>query len=150
MKAAALRLTVQQANDIKREPVAIPEWGLSGEDAIIVKGLTGAEREEYEQSCLKPGEAGQPSEVIYKDMKIKLVIRSCYDHEDKRIFMDSDASWLGEKSAMSLQRLYNVAAKLSALSAEDVKELAKNSVSVQGVASVSVSPLPSDAPLENS
>lgn len=150
MKAAALRLRVQQAGDIKREPVAVPEWGLIGPDAIIVKGLTGTEREEYEQSCLKPGKAGQASEVVYKFMKIKLVIRCCYDREGIQIFSDDDAAWLGEKSAMSIQRLYNVAARLSALSAEDVDELAKNSVSVPGAGSVSVSPLPSDALSENS
>jgi hypothetical protein len=150
MKAKAMRLIAQQASDIKSETVEVPEWELVGENAVIVKSLSGREREEYEQSCLKPGKPGRASEIIYKDMKVKLVLLCCFDSEGARIFLDGDESWLGEKSAMALQRLYNVAAKLSALTAEDVDELAKNSESVQGAGSTSGLPLPSGAQSENS
>lgn len=149
MNAKAMRLMAQQASDIKSETVEIPEWDLIGENAVRIKGLTGREREEYEQSCLKPGKPGRASEIIYKDMKIKLVML-CAFSGNERVFMDGDESWLGEKSATALQKLYNVAAKLSALSAEDVDELVKNSKSVQGADSCSVSPMPSDALSENS
>jgi flavoprotein len=54
------------------------------------------------------------------------------------LFSDSDVAALGSKSSRSVQRVFNVAQKLSGLSDEDIDELAKNSESDPDDSSTSV------------
>jgi hypothetical protein len=49
------------------------------------------------------------------------------DEEGNRLFSDADVKLLGQKSAAALDKLFEVAQKLSGLKDEDVEELAKNS-----------------------
>jgi hypothetical protein len=150
LKRGAIRSRIVEAKDLREELVEVPEWGLTGDEAIRVRGLTGAGRDEFEESCLKRGKPGQASEFTAHNLRAKLVSRCVVDEDGLRVLSDEDVEWLGGKSAAALSRIYDVAAKLSRIGPDDVEDLLKNSARVQGVSSVSDLPLPSDAQSANS
>jgi hypothetical protein len=113
---------ILHAQDAQQEVVQVPEWGGS----IIVRGLSGAERDRFEASVLQTNKRGD-REVNLRNMRAKLAVLSCVDDSGQRLFQDSDVAVIGEKSASALQRIYDVAAKLSGISKDDAEELAKNS-----------------------
>jgi hypothetical protein len=114
------REEILAAADILSETVTVPEWG----GTIIVRGLTGEERDEFEASCIRG--KGRKTEVNYRNARAKLVVRSCYKPDGSRLFEEEDAPKLGKKGAAALSRVYEVAARLSGLTEDDLDELAKN------------------------
>ena len=106
--------------DIKREVVQIPEWG----GAVTVQGLTGDERDDFEATCVKG--RGKKTEVNLRNFRAKLVARSCIQEDGSRLFSDDDAAALGKKSGAAINRVFEVASRLSGLTDEDLEELAKN------------------------
>jgi hypothetical protein len=145
MKAAEIRAKIQRVRDIKQESVPTPEWADEGIESVNVRGLSGYQRDEFEDSCLKRGKAGQAAEFNANNLRAKMVIRCVVDDDGDLVFHEDDLIWLGNKSASALSRIYDVAARLSRIGAEDLDELLKNSARVQGDGSSSVSHLPSDA-----
>ena len=104
----AIMLTRDQIlkiDDIKTEEVNIPEWG----DSVKVRGLTGTERDAWEESILE--QKGKNTKVKLKNARAKLVSLSVVDEEGNRIFSDGDVEALGKKSAAALDRIYEVAWK---------------------------------------
>ena len=63
--------------------------------------------------------------VDLKNVRAKLVARSVVDESGARVFDDADVLKLSDKSAAGLQRVFEVAQRLSGLSDEDVDELVK-------------------------
>lgn len=112
---------ILSVNDIVIETVAVPEWG--GE--VCVRGLTGSERDNFESSVVEL--RGKSQHVNMKNVRAKLAALSICDEKGERVFTDGDVLELSKKSAVALQRVFDVAARLSGLSADDVKSLAKNS-----------------------
>jgi len=108
------------AQDLSRELVEVPEWGGS----VWVRALTGGERDDFEASCLTT--KGKSSELNYRNMRAKLVVRTAVTEAGERVFTDADVEALTQKSASALDRLFSVASRLSALSRTDVEELTKN------------------------
>lgn len=106
--------------DIHTESVDVPEWG----GALTVRGLTGDERDDFEAACIRG--KGRKTEFNLRNARAKLVVRSCVDATGARLFSDEDAAQLGKKSAAALSRVYEVAARLSGLTDEDMEELTKN------------------------
>lgn len=114
------RDAILQAQDLPTERVEVPEWG--GE--VIVRGLTAAERDQFEQSIVEA--RGKDTRVNLRNIRAKLVALCVVDEEGKRLFKDEDAELLGRKSAVALNRIFEVAQRLSGLRPEDVEELAGN------------------------
>lgn len=114
------REQILQANDIITEEVPVPEWGAS----VLVRGMTGAERDDFEASVLE--QRGQKFHVKLKNARARLVALTVVDETGQRIFSDDDVAALGKKNAAALNRVYEVAARLSGITDEDVDELAKN------------------------
>ncbi len=149
------RDSILKAEDLETEEVDVPEWG----GAVLVRALSGTERDSYEASCMQERPVldarGKPvkgrTEMVrtLANVRAKLVVRSIVDGDGKRLFTDADASALGEKSAAALDRVFEVAARLSRLSDEDIEELAGNSEAAQSGDSPSTSPGTSDAPSES-
>lgn len=108
------------AEDRKSEDVPVPEWG--GE--VRVRALSGAERDEYEAYIVTVTASGQ-KRVNLKNLRGRLVSLACVDGEGNRLFSDEDALALGDKSAAALERVFDVARRLSGLSDSDVEELAE-------------------------
>jgi len=66
------------------------------------------------------------------------------------VFTQQDVAALGELSAAALDRVFDVASRLSGLNPEDVEAMTKNSGAAPGGGSSSASPATSAAPSQNS
>lgn len=119
LRVMLTRDMILTAKDIVTEEVDVPEWG----GTILVRALSGAQRDAFDRSLIEV--RGKKSEVIWANVRAKLVVRSCVDSEGNRIFTDADAVSLGRKSAAPLDRVFKVAQRLSGLTDEDVEELAE-------------------------
>lgn len=105
------------ADDLKTKDVEVPEWGGS----VRVRQMTGNERDELEASIQAGGE--KPD---LKGFRARLVAASAIDEAGQLMFTKADVEKLGEKSAAALDRVADAASSLSAMSAEDIKELTEN------------------------
>jgi hypothetical protein len=120
------------ALDLPEEDLAVPEWG----GTVRVRGLTGAERDAFESSVITG--KGKDRDVNLKNLRAKLVAKSLVDESGKSLFGEADVAALGNKSAIALNRVFELAQKLSGLTSEDVEELSKNSEGAQSDGSASV------------
>lgn len=111
---------ILKAQDLPTERVFVSEW--NGE--VIVRGLTAAERDAFEQSIVET--RGKNTRMNLRNIRAKLVAMTVVDEQGNRIFSDEDAELLGKKSAAALDRIFSVAQRLSGLRPEDVEELAGN------------------------
>jgi len=118
--------------DIETEEVEVPEWGGS----VFVKGLSGKERDEYQVSIMQKN--GKNYDVNFKNATVKLVVACVVDKEGKRLFETADIDILSSKSGKALNRLYEVATRVSGLSPDDVDELVKNSEAIPSDSSTSL------------
>lgn len=119
------REDILAVQDIQREEVPVPEWKIKNVDLVLVQGLSGKERDELEASMIVG--KGKNANVNLKNLRAKVVARSIVGEDGKRIFTDADIPALSEKSAIALNRVYEVAQRLSGITQEDVDELTKNS-----------------------
>ena len=110
---------ILEAQDIETEEVAVPEWG----GAVYVKGMTGTERDSFEASIVQ--QRGKNASVNMANIRAKLAAWTICDEKGERLFTDKDAVKLGKKSASALQRVFDVAQRLSGISGDDVEELAE-------------------------
>lgn len=117
--------------DLQTEDVYIPEWGAY----VRVRGLTARERDEWEDSCLT--QKGKNTTINVRNLRTKLVVRTVVDADGKRVFSNGDAEALGEKSGAAVDRIYEVATRLSGVSERDAEELAGNSGTGQDAGSPS-------------
>ena len=108
------------AADIVTEEVHVPEW----DGSVLVRGLTGAQRDEFELSLVE--QHGRKQVWHREDVRAKLLVLSIVDEEGNRLFSEGDIQALSQKSASALERLFNVSRRLSGLSDTDVAELSKN------------------------
>jgi hypothetical protein len=110
------------AEDLETRDVPVPEWG----GTVRLKALSGRERDAYEASCMQDrGKQGMVRNLL--NVRAKLVARAIVDDKGERVFADTDANALGQKSAAALDRLFEIAAEMSRLSEDDMEELAGNS-----------------------
>jgi len=110
---------ILKVSDISIEEVDVPEWGGS----VFVKGMTGTERDAFESSIVQ--QRGKNSSVNMSNIRAKLSAQTICDEAGERLFTDADVKALGKKSATALQRVFDVAQRLSGISGDDVEELAK-------------------------
>lgn len=107
-------------DDANTRDVYVKEW-----DAwVTVKSLTGAERDEFEESIVDV--QGERRRVIMRNIRAKLVARTVIDQEGNRLFTNADVEKLGNKNASALDKLFSVAQELSGLSNDDVEQMAQN------------------------
>jgi len=123
------REQILAATQLPEETVAVPEWGGS----VIVRGLTGAQRDHYESTLLI--QRGTSREFNLRNARAKLVAMVCVDEAGKKLFTGADVEALGQLSAAALNRVWDAGRRLSGLGDEDVEELVKNSESDPSVAS---------------
>ena len=109
--------TILEAEDLKREPVEVPEWG----GRVFVRTMTGAERDAWEAQVFKGD-----GEVDRKNFRARLLVRTIVGETGDRIFADNQADALGRKSFAVLDRLFRVAQRLNGIGADAEDELEKN------------------------
>jgi hypothetical protein len=144
-----IRSLILAADDIKREPVECPEWGMT----VIVQGASGTDRDAFEASMrqYRPNRKGGMDLVITQEnSRARLLVKCIVDEDGNRVFAEADANALGAKNGAVLDRLWDVASRLSGISEEDVEELMGNSDAAPSGDSSSDSPVSSDAPSLNS
>ena len=106
------------ADDRGTEPVDVPEWG----GKVLVRGMTGKDRADYIASTVLI--RGKQTAPDMSNMQAKLVARCIVGDDGARLFADQDIEALGEKSAAALERVFEVASKLSGLTDDDLETLA--------------------------
>lgn len=116
---ALTRDAILAAKDIKIEEVSVPEWG----GKIYVKGMTGAERDRFESSLIEI--RGKKQTTNLSNTRAKLAALTVCEKNGILLFTEADVHALGEKAAAPLNRIFEVARRLSGLSDEDVAELTK-------------------------
>lgn len=112
---------ILECSDIKSELVKIPEW--SGE--VTVKGLTLAEKDVWTDSIMQDGEANVEGATA------KLCIMCMRDDKGEMLFSLDDVPAIQAKSAAALDRVFQVAQRLSGIGQEDIEETVKNSGKTQ-------------------
>lgn len=128
-------LTADQIFDVddsKVDRVAVPEW----RGSVMIKGLSGAERDEYEATIIEQDRKGNVRTRL-ANARAKLVVAAAVDKNGNQLFDDADVKRLGRKSAKALQRVYDKAAELAGLKDEDLEELVGNSDADQSDSSTS-------------
>lgn len=116
---------ILSAIDIRIVQVEVPEWGGS----VYVRALTGAQRDQYEESLIRwRATKGKQvaATVALGNARAKLVSLALVNEDGEPLFTDRDVAALGEKSAAALERVFDVAAKLSGLQPGDVAELTQS------------------------
>ncbi|CAJ8906377.1 hypothetical protein ISF62_18215 [Burkholderia pseudomallei] len=127
------------SSDLTTETVDVPEWG----GAVIIRTMTGTQRDAYEASLMKRGPTGA-YEVDTVNMRAKLIAYTAVDDAGALLFDSAaDVAELAGKNAAALERLFVVAQRLNGLAATSTADAEKNSGSGQDGGSTSASPQPS-------
>jgi len=121
------RDAILAAQDLKREEVAVPEWGGS----VLVRTMTGAERDAWEQSLANGGK------IDVSNVRARLVAACTIDESGALLFSAADAQALGAKSGSALERVAKVAQRLNAITEEALEEARGNSSAAPSGASTS-------------
>lgn len=109
------------ADDLKSEVIPVPEWG--GDVRISV--MSGAARDAYESSIISVNDKGESSRNL-DNIRAKMVGATIVDDQGERLFSDKEIAQLGKKSSRALDRCFEVAQRLNAVTDDDLEELAKN------------------------
>ena len=129
------REAILAAQDTVLEVVAVPEWG----GDVTVRSLTGAERDWLESQIVH--REGKTVTTNLENLRAKLAAMTLCDAEGQRLFTEQDITALAAKSAAALDRVFQVAARLSALREEDLAEAARSFAPARN------GDLPSDSPV---
>ena len=127
-----IRDAILSSNDLPSEKVECPEWG----QTLQVRTMTGAEREDFETVVQRA--SSSKGGLDLRGLKIKLVTLTLCTEDGELLFDATDQIVLNGKSAMVIDRIFQVSQRLSGLTNEDAEEMVKNSDSGQAAASGSV------------
>jgi hypothetical protein len=109
---------VLAADDRKWEDVPVPEWG----GTVRLLGMSGTERNAYQSSLVVLGHDGKPQRMNMADQLAKLVAKCLVDENWERLFSDKEIKALGAKNGAVLERLGQIAQRLSGLRKEDLED----------------------------
>lgn len=127
---ALTREQILAAIDVKIEAVDVPEWN----GAVYVRNLSGKARDAFESSRYRltdPGTGKQKVELNQNNTRAALLSASICDEAGVLQFNVNDIDALGEKNGAVLDRLFDVAQRLSGLRGKDTEDRLKNSVTAQ-------------------
>lgn len=104
----SLRDQILASDDIAKQLVEVPEWGLT----VEVRGMTGADR----SSILANALDSQTGLVDFRVMYPEIVIAAVYDPETgERVFTANDRDAILTKSATALDKVAQVAMSVGGL-----------------------------------
>lgn len=101
------------------ERVDLPE--LSGH--VFVRGMSGVERDAWERSLVTG--RGKRRDFNLDNVRARLAVRCLCDEQGTRLFGDEDAAVLGDLRVDTLNKVFEVAQRLSGVSDQDVDDLGK-------------------------
>jgi len=108
------------------EDVYVSEWG----KWYRVRGLTGIERDQYESSITITERDGS-ERINVKNARPKLLVVSVVDANDQLLFSMSDVPQLAKQPAAAIQKVFDVARRISGLSTEVSREIDQAFASAQ-------------------
>jgi len=111
------KAAILAAVDRKTEDVEVPEWG----GAVRLRTISGSERDQFEASVRSAN-----GKMNLSNVRARLVSLAAVDEKGERMFSNGDVAALGEKSAVALDRVFDVAMQLAGMRPEDVDELTEN------------------------
>lgn len=133
---------ILDSDDLAKEKVLTPEWGPAttpvSERFVFVRALSGGERDQFEASMSPQGDDGERN---LANLRARLCALSLCDDGGAPLFTFAEVEQLGKKSAAVLDRLFDVARRLSGISTKDEEVLLKNSGGEPAAASGSGSPV---------
>lgn len=122
---SGLRDQIVAADDLPFEDHPVPEWG---NIKVRVRGLTGTQRDAYEARIVAVKQGGKDVELRLANFRARLVVKCLLDPEtNERIFSDDEVGVLGSKSGAVLDRLHDVAHRLSGMDDEATARAEGNS-----------------------
>lgn len=131
------REAILAAQDLPVEDVDVPEWG----GTVTVRTLTGSERSVYQEAMIRVSADGRERSVVLRDADVRLAALSMIDRESgQHLFSADEVDLLGGKSARALNRVVEVAQRLSGLTARDMEELTQGFAGTPNADSSSGSP----------
>lgn len=104
------KTSILNALDLKREVVPCPEWG----GDVTIQEMNALDRDRLRQEIFT-----QEGEIDTVNQAAKVLVRCIVGADGGRLFSDSDATSLGQKSAVVIQRLFAVAQKLNKIAVDD-------------------------------
>jgi hypothetical protein len=111
---------ILDADDLPWEDVEVPEWG----GTVRVRGMSGTDRDRFEAAMLSKDMRSVSKESALERYRARLAAACIVDENGQRMFRsDAEIKRLGEKSAQALQRVCDVASRLSGLTDADQEEL---------------------------
>ncbi|WP_306186976.1 hypothetical protein [Streptomyces sp. MK5] len=111
---------ILDADDLPWEDVDVPEWG----GTVRVRGMSGTDRDKFEAAMLSKDMQSVSKDTALERYRARLAAACLVDENGRRMFRsDAEIKRLGEKSAQALQRVVDVASRLSGLTQEDQDEL---------------------------
>jgi hypothetical protein len=115
---------ILSAQDLKYEDVEVPEWG----GTVRVKELSAGERDQFEALTTKITFRNnkQEFEPTLENIRAKLVALSVVDENGNNLFTTADVKELAKKSASAMNRICEVASRLSGLGDEQTQAALKN------------------------
>jgi hypothetical protein len=136
---ALTRDDILTADDIRIEPVEVPEWG----GRVYVRTLTGLQREKYVESIRKVTGHGKKQlvEINIQKSGAKLAAQTICDDKGKLLFTEADIPGLANKSSRALQRVIDASAELNGLD-DEAEEDAKNELASREVSADSTTDSP--------
>lgn len=144
------RDAILKAVTLKTEEVRVPEWASpeTGADVVLVRELRGRERDEWEASTVV--QRGSQTVRDSANVRAKLAAWTIVGEDLEPLFTQRDVAALGELSAAALDRVWDVAVRLSGLNPGAAEEAGKASGEVPSEDSASGSPSVSAAPSPSS
>lgn len=109
-------------DDFQREEVEVPEWGGA---VIIMRGLSGDERDAFEASNTVGNGAARSLNLV--GIRARLVQKCAITPSGESLFTADQVEALGAKNGAVLDRLFDVARKLSGMMPDAVTVTAGNS-----------------------
>ena len=106
----------------QKEDVPVPELGNGA--VIPVWGLTPRERTEFEDRISRSSKGTRKKEI-----RERWVVECCRNDDGSKIFSPGQIEQIGQRSAIVVERLVDVALRLSGVTGTDLEKIAKNSES---------------------
>lgn len=102
------------AEDIRTRDVEVPEWGGS----VRVRTMTGSDRQSFYAAMSHNEKHNLPD-----NMMERLIIATVIDEQGNPLFVPSDIPKLAKKSAVALNRVFEVASELNGLTSKSIDKM---------------------------
>ncbi|WP_046501618.1 hypothetical protein [Streptomyces odonnellii] len=109
---------IEAADDRKWEDVPVPEW----HGTVRILGMSGTARNAYQKSILVIGDGGKSRTIDLADQYAKLLSHCLVNENFRRLYNDATVKKLGAKNGEVLERLADIAKRLSGLDEKALKD----------------------------